>query len=413
MKALTFALLLEISVVSFGQRPDSYITIDTITVTHTIPGIDSLTSFIPQLKSEFNTTIINKINQDIRSYFMAYGIPSDSAEYVKQLFESNDVETLKEYEELKEGESAEEFFEVEYQGESFVNIGYQFQVLPYHGQYQFFFTSLIYDLRKGKKLKFADFFSINVNQLTALLESEGNFIYKDGEGSDIKEKINFGDNAVEEHIQSLLNDSTNSCTEFYFREIEKEMYLCFKFKCYGPQLIDCGIPLSTLKAYIVFPEFKNMFKLWGEGAQSLIGSNISGTGNTINFEKYTVALGGGYLIHDDQKKDSSIYGIMYAHSDSSSFYFFTKHTNNNEIIKVLDVLEIKKEDMTNKKWVESYCYTDAVDPELIALVKTNDKEQGYYYNIIKAWRANRQTEKFETVNRNKVKKCENESYGRE
>lgn len=422
MKAIKLVTLIAIHSLCYSQNPDSSytnnISIDTLTFTYNIFGIDSITSYVPQLKSRFNTTVINNINRDIKSHFLISGITKDSAEYIEELLESNAVSSIKEYNELKAQEqkdgfsdTEEEYFEIEYFGESFLNIGYYYQVLPYRGQYQFFFTSLIYDLRKGNKLKFPDFFSINAQQLTALLESDGHFIYSDGENSPVKEKVDFGDNTIGEHIQYLFNDSTDeNCTDFYFREIEKEIYLCFKLKCTGPQLIDCGIELKKLKLYVILPEFKNLLKLWGNDVHSLVGSNIINANNYINFQNYTITLGGGYMIDDKEKKYTSRYGIWNAHSDSSWFYFLVQHSNDNQSAVVLDVLEIKKEDMNSKKWIESYCYTDTFDPEIIALVKTNNRDQEYYYNIVKAWKANRETGKFELINKKRIKKCLNESY---
>ena len=59
-----------------------------------------------------------------------------------------------------------------------------------------------------------------------------------------------------------------------------------------------------------------------------------------------------------------------------------------------------------------YCYTNnGVDVEIIALVKVTDNNVEFYTKIIKAWRANRKTGKFEKIAKRKVKKCDNENNG--
>ena len=85
-----------------------------------------------------------------------------------------------------------------------------------------------------------------------------------------------------------------------------------------------GIKLSHVKQYIVFPEFKNSYLLWGKNAQSLIGANIAEIPLHINLEDYVLSIGGGYQLSDERKKFQSTFSIQYAHNKNSSFYIFTE-----------------------------------------------------------------------------------------
>ncbi len=90
-------------------------------------------------------------------------------------------------------------------------------------------------------------------------------------------------------------------------------------------------------------------------------------------------------------------------------YYFSKLKIQKKII--IDILEIDKKELKENKLTE-YCYTNnGVDVEIIALVKDTDNNVEFYTKIIKAWRANRKTGKFEKIAKRKVKKCDNENNG--
>lgn len=103
------------------------------------------------------------------------------------------------------------------------------------------------------------------------------------------------------------------------------------------------------------------------------------------------------------------FGIAFSNSDTKTYLLFFKIENAKKI--VIDILEFNNNEMQGKKFTE-YCYVKKnADTEIIALIKNTDNDKEFYTKIKKAWRANRKTGKFEKVNRRKITKCNNESYG--
>ena len=103
------------------------------------------------------------------------------------------------------------------------------------------------------------------------------------------------------------------------------------------------------------------------------------------------------------------FGIAFSHSHSKTFLLFFKIENTKKI--VIDIVKIDKKELQRNKLTE-YCYSKkGDDSEIIALVKDTNNDTEFYTKIKKAWRANREKGKFEKVNRRKIIKCSNESYG--
>jgi len=104
-----------------------------------------------------------------------------------------------------------------------------------------------------------------------------------------------------------------------------------------------------------------------------------------------------------------IFGIVFSHSHSKTFLLFFKIENTKNII--IDIVKINKKELKENKLTE-YCYSKkGADSEIIALVSDTNNDTEFYTKIKKAWRANRKIGKFEKVNRRKIIKCGNESYG--
>jgi len=103
------------------------------------------------------------------------------------------------------------------------------------------------------------------------------------------------------------------------------------------------------------------------------------------------------------------FGIVFSHSHSKTFLLFFKIENTKNII--IDIVKINKKELKENKLTE-YCYSKkGADSEIIALVSDTNNDTEFYTKIKKAWRANRKIGKFEKVNRRKIIKCGNESYG--
>lgn len=418
MKTITFLILLLSSTFVFSQTK---IEIDTISINYRIQGIIDVTSQIPQIKGKINSVAKDKINSDIKTYFMA-SIPKDSIKYVSELLNEYGVSSLEDY--FKEENDSElgqddeaEGFQFTYISENLLNFTYQYYIYPFGGRPGFTFSSVIYDLRTGNKLTFKDFLSVEKDTLISIFKKSG---YRIDERSDpdtpfLVVSIDEYDQYVEENIKYLFDKNEDfSCIDFYFIEKENDLHLMFKFQCAGPYLADYGISMSFLQPYITYSEFKNRFKLWGNNIYSLIGYDYLTLGNKIEFQEYTITnSGSGFLLSNYNKVTSNEYGIVFCYSTTKIYYLFTKYEIVNDVKRaiILDIFEIDKKELKGNKLTE-YCETkNGGDAEIIALVKVTKDNPEYYTKIIKAWRANRKTGKFESVKKSKIKRCGNESDG--
>ncbi|OYQ33208.1 hypothetical protein CHU92_13170 [Flavobacterium cyanobacteriorum] len=417
MKIITFLILLLSPTFVFSQAK---IEIDTIEVNYRIKDSIGVTSQIPQIKNGVNAVAKEKINSDIRKYFMA-GITKDSAEYVNEILKQYELTTLEEYLELEDGElmpdDESEAFEITYLSDNLLNFTYSYQRLPFRGRYQFFFYSSQYDLRTGNKLKFDDFLTIEKDTLISIFRKKGYSISPQS-GPDtpfLIVPIDEYDQYVEENIKYLFDKNDDfSCIDFYFIEKGNDLHLMFKFQCAGPYLADYGISMRYLQPYIMYSEFKNRFKLWGNNIYSLIGYDYLTLGNKIEFQEYTLTnTGSGFLLSNYNKAATAEYGIIICHSSTKTYHLFIKYQTVKDKKKgiITDIIELDKNELMGHLFVE-FCETkNGGDSEIIALVKDRKDNSGYYTKIVKAWRANRKSGKFESVKKNKIKRCANESYG--
>lgn len=417
MKLITLLILLLSSTFVFSQTK---IEIDTVKLTYRIKDIVEITSYIPQIKGEINSFAKDKINADLRKYFMA-DISKDSAEYVSELLKEYELTTIEEYLDLTEEElmpdDDAESFEISYLSENILNFTYSYKIFPYHGRNQFFFKSIQYDIRTGNKLSFDDFLTIKKDTLISILRKNGYKIMRqsDPDTPFLIVQIEKEDEFVDKNINDLFeNEEDDKCIEFYFTEKENEIHLMFIFKCVGPDLADYGIELSHLKPYIRYSEFKNIYKLWGKDIYSLIGYNYLTLGNKIEFNEDTITnSGSGFKLSNENNEGTNEFGIAFCYSSTKIYQLFIKYQtiNDKKIAIITDILELDKKELQGNK-LTAFCETkNGGDAEIIALVKDTKDNPKYYTKIIKVWRANRKTGKFETIKRNKIRRCGNESYG--
>lgn len=374
---------------------NAQIEIDTLEVNFGINNIVEVNSLVPQIKGGINTIAQKRINDDIQKNY-EYTSFNDST-YVSKLKDYYELDSIQlNYEPNKvDVDGITESFTVEYVSNNILNISVSSQIFPYLGRPQFFFKSLIYDLKTGDKLNFNDFFSIPTDTLKSILNSEGYYIFWDNDGQKLEK----------EKLKELVWID-NICPEYYFRYIKDELYLMIRPMCLGPALIDYGIPLKELKQFVEHFELKNKLQLWGKDVNSLIGRDYLKLGKEIVFENYSLQYIGGYTL----SKDSSVNSFEVAQYSSldKQILLLLESTDSHQK-NIVDVLEIGKEDLENK-FLTEYCITkNGLSTEIIALVTPTENE--FHTNIIKAWRANRQTGKFEKVNKRKIKKCPNHSYG--
>ena len=398
--------------------------IDTMCYVYVLPKADTLRYLIPQIRLPFNSSAEQKINARIRQFSPLQKLKPISVPVVKPIklpFEYNSISSAMNYldhnndsllietSEVNDDEgvdSHDDYYENNYLGESFFSLGYQYQVLPFHGQYQFFYTALNFDLRTGDTLSFSDFFDINQDTLVRILQIYGQPIDRFDQYKLLNEKVE--DLPLNEHISELYKSvpEDDRCTEFFFANFNNEVYLCFKLKCCGPQLFTLGINLSYLKPYIIFPEFKNKYFLWGNDINDLSGKNIANVSNYISFSDYQLNFGGGYKLEDSGSVFKNDFYVLYANNDSNWFYLLVEKEKNGSSMIVKDLLKIKKEIGKNIFMRDSYCYLTNRDVEVIAKVKLINNKR---YVVQDAWRANRSTCKFEMIDAKKVLKCDIEN----
>lgn len=138
---------------------------------------------------------------------------------------------------------------------------------------------------------------------------------------------------------------------------------------------------------------------------SLIGQDYAKLENKIVFEDYSIQHIGAYLLKKDNFDND--FGIAEYWSLDKRFLLFFRISDFEQIIT--DILEIDNKDLKNRKLTEYCSAKNGFDSEIVAIVKDSDSE--FYTKIIKAWKANRKSGKFEKVNKRKITKCGNENYG--
>lgn len=157
---------------------------------------------------------------------------------------------------------------------------------------------------------------------------------------------------------------------------------------------------------------KYVYDLWGgififDGKQNPLKVDLFSY--TLDYERYFGRIIGFALIGDAFSTGDTYY-IIYVKSDTENLIFEKREEKVGGETKavLLDALELKSYDQV----VSQLCLINGEpDPEILAAfdtLKNNDVE--YYINPIKAWRANRKTEKFEIIDPDGIT-CGNEGYG--
>jgi len=269
MKTSTALVLLFIPALAFSQNNGSNkISVDTVKYSFTIPEVINATSLLPQFKSNRNKSALEKINSDLKKYFIATSMILDSAKFIQDLLDMNGVKTVEEYKQLlkdnpeigKDDES--ERFAIEYMSENFVNISVSRDLIPYGGQLMHYYNSLCYDLKTGKRLTFKDFFNIRNETLAELIKSDGYSIDEDYELNDSLrfrkiERPNDQINIVINYVLPNISEPEILCTDFYFNKVNNDVHLRFRYACSGPSPEFYGITTKKLSKYAVYPEFGN------------------------------------------------------------------------------------------------------------------------------------------------------------
>jgi|SRR5690554_5676423 len=394
MKKLILPFLFLTSLFVHSQS-NTQIEIDTLEVNFDIKNIVEINSLVPQIKRGINTVAQKRINDDIKKHYEY--TPFNDSIYVSKLQDYYEIDSIQLDYESNEvyGDGITENFTVEYVTNNILNLTISSQIYPYLGRPGFFFKSLFYDLNTGEKLSFNDFIYIPTDTLTSILNSKGyDITWDNDEMKPVKSKL------IDKYYLDEL------CPVFYFKTLDDELYLMLKTTCWGPMPSEFAISFKQLIPYIEHYELKNELQLWGKDVNSLIGSDYLKLGNNIVFEEYSLQYIGGYSL-SKENSDNSFEIAQYSSSDKQ-ILLFLKSTNYHQNI-ITDALEIDKEDLQNNILTEYCVIKNDLEKEIIALVNPTNTE--FHTYIIKAWRANRETGKFEEVNKRKIKKCPNHSYG--
>ncbi len=269
MKISTAIIILFIPTLVFSQNKGSNkISIDTVKYAFAIPDVINATSFVPQLKANRNKSVLDKINNDLKKYFVATSMMLDSAAFIRGLLEMNDVKTIEEYKQLLKDnpeigkDDEREHFTIEYMSENLLNISVSRDLIPYQGQLMHYYNSLSYDLKTGGKLTFKDFFNITNETLAELIKNDGYSIDEDyGLEDSLRfrkiERPNDQINIVINYILPNITAPEVLCTDFYFNKVDDGVHLRFRYACSGPSPEFYGIPIKKLSKYVVYPEFSN------------------------------------------------------------------------------------------------------------------------------------------------------------
>jgi len=401
-----------------GQGIAPKVGIDTISFKYDFVNVATYDVSYPQLQIRERERIASRINWDIAKYFATdtlsiYNASVNDSVTINEVIAER-AALMGEGEPIRPDEFSQGF-EVTYLDGNLISILVSTSVFPAGGRLMFDSYGLQYSLLSGKKLEITDFINISPQQLTEAFLQHGYQLEPQNEQV-VKREIYRESSELDAHIESFISKSgeKTDCTEFYFKKEGNDIHLVLRLECAGPLPLDIGVSLEYLKPYLTYYEFKNHYKLWGEDIKSLIGKQMSPTktGSYIEFGTYSIVEGGGTVISDVSHAFTDTHAVGYWHSDTESFYVFEVKKPGTENFTVTDVLAIPREDIVKYRLIDSYCETaEGGDPEIIALVNDKEYNSEYYTKIIKAWRANRTTGKFELVKPRKVKRCGNEGYG--
>lgn len=414
---LLFFAILFLTKAGYSQLNTKY-RIDTQQMRYSIPGIVDVVSMIPQLNGELPARVKETINKDIRSHFRA-DMRDDSAHYVQKLLAEYDVSTIEEYKNLiaeSEPEEYSENYRLPYQSEELLSFTYASMLYPAGGRPQFTFESKTYDLKTGDAVTFNELLSIEPGQFKDVFLKKGYYIEELSipDTPFVKVPVSVGMEDMDEFMKSLYAIEDAGCVAYYLEKTDSGLHLMFNYQCNGPAMFTFGIDLNELKPWLEHPALRNMYRSWGDNIFSLKGTILPVKTDSICFGEYTVFNGGGYIIASGDTTNNHKYFISYWNSKVAVYYVFERGVSKAENKKriILDVLEIKKVELAGDCIVVEDCETaTGRDAEIMALVKKQKENPEYYTKIIKAWRANRVSGKFEPVERKKIKRCANESDG--
>ncbi len=414
---LLFFAILFLTKAGYSQLNTKY-RIDTLQLRYTIPGVVNLFSVAPQLEGEINGQVKEAVNRDLRNHFMA-ALHEDSAAYVQKLMTEYNVKDLEGYRNLMAESGPDEFSEdyrLPYTSDELLSFTYASTLYPAGGRPQFTFESKTYDLKTGDAVTFNELLSIEPGQFKDVFQKKGYYMEELSipDTPFVKVPVSVGMEDMDEFMKSLYAIEDAGCVAYYLEKTDSGLHLMFNYQCNGPAMFTFGIDLNELKPWLEHPALRNMYRSWGDNIFSLKGTILPVKTDSICFGEYTIRNGGGYTITSGDTTNKNKHFISYWNAADAAYYIFERGVSKAENRKrmVLDVLEIKKSELAGDGIVVEGCETaTGRDAELMALVKKQKGNPEYYTKIIKAWRANRVSGKFEPVERTKIKRCANESDG--
>lgn len=420
IKTLFLVISLTYSFLGQAQTDTNWtLAIDTVRTSYHIPNVIRFSSEEPHLKRRSNPIAIESINSDLQNQY-SFG---DTINYIEQMLLDFPGQSLggliqDRIDYNMYADQMENTFSVEYISPHLISFVIQHHNTPYHSRDIIEFKTVTYDLRTGNKMKLEDLFTLKDSTLQELFISHGEtLVYEE-------DTVRYQPILNDEYLTGKLQDIANnlfspqkeggSCSCFYLKNLNGKLYLMVKAMCIDPNPLytELRLCLDKLTQYFEFFDFKNIYKQWGRTAKDLIGQKGgSSLGDSIHLSNYSLTGGGGHLINYNFT-DSTYYGISYYHSPEAFVYLMERYIRGNGTAAavITDVLEIPRAEVINKQVIFEFCESDKPDPELVAIVSDKGKPE-YYTRIVKAWKANRRTEKFEPFSAKSVRRCGNEGFG--
>jgi hypothetical protein len=179
------------------------------------------------------------------------------------------------------------------------------------------------------------------------------------------------------------------------------------------------------RAYLILTVFV-LFITFSCGNQDNEKSNSEKSGTQVENSKYSDIIGKKFnsLVEFDAFKDyTEDGGAMVDNLDNTDFslgYYSEGHNfvvsfekieqNGNDFNRILlDICEIT--DVKQNQYLSYGCRINGQsDSEILALYESNGEDVEYFTKIIKAWRANRKTGKFDEIDINGID-CINPGFG--
>lgn len=239
-----------------GQnQPLPKVSIDTIRFEASVGQRYELKSEAPTFTVEEPSPVIDFINQDIASYFVAAQVGYNASELASSLFDDAETDGPVEVHGITGADSERETFVLTWPSTDLVCVQYQRLLEPIGGRPQYTGQAMTYNIRTGEKYFLKDVLLLESSKLAEHINVWG-YYQEPGELNTFKRVYNpMVADVFEKQLKDLL-EGESKCLCFYLLHSENELHLQFTTYCSGPSPITYGIALKYLKDSILLDELK-------------------------------------------------------------------------------------------------------------------------------------------------------------